>query len=69
MINILCTIETNVLGRWIITDYDEPSLAWSGSRWVPHDKGIPIGDIQVCNYESKEEAWLEAETAGLVVVI
>jgi hypothetical protein len=68
MINILCRIQRGVLNRWIIVDYEDEHLAWSGARWVSHDRGIPTGVAQICNYDSREEAFIEAENAGLVVI-
>lgn len=49
------------LGHWIIVNGQDESLAWSGSRWVPHRHGYPTGDVQVCNFETREEAKTYAE--------
>ena len=43
-------------GRWIIVKADDPDLAWSGARWVPHKKGLPTGGVQVCNFDGQDEA-------------
>jgi hypothetical protein len=45
-----------VFGRWIIIHENSPGLAWSGSRWVTHDHGVPTGEAQVCNFATREEA-------------
>ena len=44
------------LGRWIIVNGQDESLAWSGSRWVPHRNGFPTGPVQVSNWFTREEA-------------
>lgn len=46
----------SVMGRWIIVNGQEERLAWSGSTWVPHLNGIPMGKVQVANFESRDEA-------------
>lgn len=63
-----CAILRGIHGRWIIVAYSEPRLAWSGSQWVPHHQGIPTGTTQVSNFDSREQATLDAENAGLVVI-
>lgn len=45
-----------VLGRWIIVSGNHEDLAWSGSRWVPHRHGFPTAGVQICNFETREEA-------------
>jgi hypothetical protein len=45
-----------MMGRWVIAHGNHPGLAWSGSRWVRHDQGVPTGDAQVCNFTTREEA-------------
>jgi hypothetical protein len=43
-------------------------LAWSGSQWVPVDgDGLPAGDVQVSNFETREEAAATARSQGLIV--
>jgi hypothetical protein len=49
-------LRLNDLLRWIILSRDSPNLAWSGSRWVPHHQGIPTGNVQICNFETRDEA-------------
>jgi hypothetical protein len=49
-------IKEGALGRWIIVNASSPNLAWSGSRWVLHQDGIPTGEAQVCNFATPEEA-------------
>lgn len=48
-------IELNPLNRWVIMHPHGP-LAWSGSRWVLAVNGLPIGGVQICNFETSEEA-------------
>jgi hypothetical protein len=49
-----------VMNRWIIIHPDNPTQAWSGSRWVEiMPEGLPI-DTQVSNFATKEEAIREA---------
>jgi len=49
------------LGRWIIVNKRDGSLAWSGSCWVEHEGGLPTarGRAQVSNFDTEEQA-LEA---------
>lgn len=49
-------IEQNLFGGWIVAHPTERHLAWSGSRWVPHEHGIPTGGVQVSSYETREAA-------------
>lgn len=53
-------LGVNQFMRWIIVQRLDQKLAWSGSRWVPI-----LGDIQICNFESPEEAHAYAKEAGL----
>jgi hypothetical protein len=54
-------IEQGVFGRWIIVHPDDDNLAWSGSRWVPHSAGLPIGNVQVSNFSTWREAYEYAQ--------
>ncbi len=48
-------LEQDAFGRWIIVHPDHDHLAWSGSRWMPHYRGI--GKIaQISNFDSREAA-------------
>lgn len=49
-------LAENVLGRWIIVNGASDSLAWSGSRWVPHRLGVASGGIQISNFATRDEA-------------
>jgi len=60
-----CYMRQGALGRWIIVNARDKSLAWSGSRWVKHQNGIPKGAVQVSNFEMKLAAYRDAERAGL----
>lgn len=44
------------MGRWVIANGNHQDLAWSGSRWVPHRNGWPTSDLQICNFETREDA-------------
>jgi hypothetical protein len=43
---------------WFIARRNHPEQAWTGAAWTSHDRGIPTGDVQVCNFPSSEEARL-----------
>jgi hypothetical protein len=48
-------VERDVFGRWIIIHPEHFHLAWSGSRWVPHYRGI--GKIaQISNFDTQQAA-------------
>ena len=48
-------LERNLWQRWIIVHPEKRHLAWSGSAWVPHTRGV--GTIaQVSNFETREAA-------------
>jgi hypothetical protein len=42
--------------HWIVVNADSPALAWSGSQWVRHSHGIPLGRWQVCSFVSYSSA-------------
>ena len=67
-IKIACRIEAGIFHRWVITRGDDPTLAWSGARWVPHDSGIPLSDVQVCNFSDKRDAVKHATRCGFQVI-
>jgi hypothetical protein len=51
-----CNVTKNAFGRWILTDPQTPTLAWSGSRWVETDRrGFGI-EGQVSNFATREAA-------------
>lgn len=56
-------------GRWIIENADNPRLAWSGSRWVKHQDGWPVGDAQVANFPTRAEAHAYALRNGITVLL
>lgn len=62
-----CVIILGRFRRWIIVKADEPGLAWTGSRWVTHDRGIPTDNVQVCNFDTESQAETFAVGAGLEV--
>lgn len=48
--------KRNCFRRWILVQAQNESLAWSGSEWVRvSPEGLPIA-IQVCNFETEEQA-------------
>ncbi len=48
-------LARDVWGRWIIVHPEHAHLAWSGSCWVPHYRGI--GKIaQISNFDSQKAA-------------
>jgi Fe-S-cluster containining protein len=59
-------IELGALGRWILVRAEDRALAWSGSRWVVHLRGIPA-DVQVSNFSSMAEAVIYAHQAGFEI--
>ncbi len=49
-------IVTGIFNRWYILHPRIETLAWSGMRWVPS-----LGNVQLCNFGSEEEARKYAE--------
>jgi len=50
-------IRKGAFGRWYIFHSFFLNEAWSGSRWVKaSDDGVPLGEAQVCNFETREAA-------------
>lgn len=46
-----------VIAGWIIVNPRHPFLAWSGSDWRSHDRGIPLHDnAQILNFKTREGA-------------
>ncbi len=63
-----CRLVINAFYRWILVKANNASLAWSGSRWVPVDEaGLPAGDTQIANLESRESALTYAGSFGITV--
>lgn len=54
-------IELGRIGRFVIVNARDGSLAWSGSCWVEHEEGVPAGRAQVSNFATEEEARQAAE--------
>lgn len=48
-------IRKNLFGHWYIVHPTDEFLAWSGSRWVSHYKGVPTGDTQVSNFKTPSD--------------
>lgn len=59
-------LENNVFGRKIICNAEYRNWAWSGSRWVPHAKGVPMSlfSAQISNFATEAEADEYAKTFG-----
>lgn len=60
-------LESRPFQRWVLANAEHPELAWSGSRWVPHTNGMPSGAVQVCNFDSQDDARKYARQHGLEV--
>ena len=60
-------VVENIIGRWIIQLKDDSSLAWSGSRWAEHDKGVGF-TTQIANFTTMIEAVQFAKRSGFEVV-
>lgn len=56
--------EVGYFGRWYIAHPTDESLAWSGSRWVPHINGIS-SFAHICNFTDlsmlREYTWAYEE--------
>lgn len=51
-----CEIRKGILGRWFIFHPHNLIKAWSGSRWVNCGYDGQPYDVQVCNFDSEQEA-------------
>jgi hypothetical protein len=49
-------LVTGIFNRWYILHPEDDTKAWSGMRWV-----ATMGNIQLCNFGSEEEARRYAE--------
>jgi hypothetical protein len=64
-----CKIVEGVFGRFILVNPLNPNYyAWSGSGWSAHERGMPIGRSQICNFETVQEAEEYASKSGLRIV-
>ena len=63
-----CTIAEGRHGRRILVYAHNSAYAWAGSSLDRHDRGMPTGRSQICNFESAEEAERYAAACGLHVV-
>ena len=62
-------VRQNLFGRWYLASAEYPTLlAWTGSRWTLHADGMPIGGIQICNFETADKARAYAGEMGLTIV-
>lgn len=51
-------LRKNLSGRWYIVHplhSGDSGLAWSGSRWAAHYKGMPIARVQIANFATPSE--------------
>jgi hypothetical protein len=60
-----CVLRVGIFDRWFIRHPHNITKAWSGSQWVPcgYD-GVPHL-VQVCNFETEQEARDYCEKNGL----
>ena len=58
----------SVFERWIIANSMDESLAWGGSRWVRHMKGMPAEQAQISNFDTSQEAVEYAQQAHILLV-
>lgn len=50
-------VKQGIFGRWYVFHPLFDGAAWSGLRWVEcTPEGFPIGQAQVCNFETEDEA-------------
>lgn len=64
-----CIFRKGALGRWIVVNARDETLAWSGSRWVAHGQGVLAGGVRVSNFESVGDACWYAQGAGLTPIL
>lgn len=61
-----CKVRQGVFNRWYIFSAIDPFLAWGGSGWIFCAKdGRPLG-VQLCNFETEDEAREYCREVGLV---
>lgn len=60
-------LRISAFDRWFIVNAENPQLAWSGAKWVPHFNGLPASSFQICNFDSPEDARRYAGEHGLEV--
>jgi hypothetical protein len=65
--DVACNAVQGALGRWVIVKTAAPNKAWSGSRWVLHKDGVPVGGAQVCNFGDWQAVSDYAKNAGLAL--
>jgi hypothetical protein len=59
-------LKQGLFDRWFIVNGDREEFAWSGRRWVLVDpRCFPVGEIQVCNFDTREQAASYAAQAGI----
>jgi len=58
-------VRQGVFNRWYIFHHADAALAWSGAQWVPTNDGIPTGGVQVCNFDTSDDAVDYAGKSGL----
>jgi hypothetical protein len=63
-----CRIALGAFHRYVIVNAEDAKLAWSGSKWVPHEWGIPTSAVAVSNFTTFEDAHANAKEHGLEVV-
>lgn len=64
-----CRIRQGLFDRWYLFHPLSDEMGWSGSRWVAcNPRGLPTGDVQLCNFASEQEAREYCKEAHLRVV-
>lgn len=63
-----CRLQQNAIGRWILAHSDLDDAAWSGSQWVEIDRRGFGRAVQVCNFETEDDAYNYALTHGFTTI-
>jgi len=64
----LCRIRQGIFDRWYIFHPTNDSMAWSGSHWVGCCfNGLPY-NVQVCNFDSEDQALEYCQKGNLTPV-
>lgn len=58
-------LRKGIFDRWILVNPRNDREAWSGTRWVAHIDGLPAEQVQICNFDSEEEASEYARKHGM----
>lgn len=69
ILGMKCYLKRGLFDRWFIVHPTDDNLAWSGSRWVAHDNGLPTGGVQICNFTTEDEAYEYAKRYFTVITM